>query len=219
LNAGGKSVWWTFTPADNGVLFLSTTNSTFDALLGLYLGDHVDSLTRVASNDDAFSGSRYSELITAVRKGLVYRIAVDGFDGASGTVFLSYAFTPGTVFSVTVTNTPGGVVSPASGSYPSNATVQFTALPQANYEFAQWQGSVISTENPLLVTVVSNMTLTASFQPHAFTDDFETGTLTKLPWTVSGNSPWLVRTMWPILISVENLPRVPALSPMAKPVH
>jgi len=187
-------VWWNFTPSDNGVLFLSTTNTTFDTLLGLYVGDHVDTLTTIASNDDAFNGSGYGELITAVQKGQTYRIAVDGFDGVSGAMFLSYTFTPGTVFSVAVNNTVGGIVTPPSGLYPSNATVQLTAVPQPNYVFARWQGSVNSLLNPLLITVVSNVSITAVFSPHLFADDFETGNLTKLPWTSSSSVRWLVQT-------------------------
>ncbi len=37
-NTGGKSVWWSFQPSADGVLTLSTTNSTFDTLLAMYVG-------------------------------------------------------------------------------------------------------------------------------------------------------------------------------------
>ena len=36
------------------------------------------------------------------------------------------------------------------------------------------------------------MTLTARFNAHAYTDGFESGTLTALPWTSGGNLPWQV---------------------------
>ena len=56
-NAGGKSVWWSFTAPADGVLTLNTTNSTFDTLLGLYTGTNVAALTPIADDDDAYPGA------------------------------------------------------------------------------------------------------------------------------------------------------------------
>jgi len=50
---GGKSVWWLFHAPSDGVLFLTTSNSTFDTVMGLYQGTRVTNLTTIASNDDA----------------------------------------------------------------------------------------------------------------------------------------------------------------------
>ena len=51
-----------------------------------------------------------------------------------------------------------------------------------------------STANPLSVVVNRNMSLTARFRARQFTDDFESGGLTALSWTTSGDKPWLVQS-------------------------
>src|SRR5207244_3008564 len=68
-NAGGKSVWWSFQPSADGALTLTTTNSTFDTLLGLYTGDKVSELTTIASNDEAYPDAPggFSALTNGVR--------------------------------------------------------------------------------------------------------------------------------------------------------
>lgn len=90
-NSGGKSAWWSFRPSADGVLTLTTTNSSFDTLLAVYQGTRVDGLTTLASNDNASGGSVFSTLSLVVRRGLDYRIAVDGVDGDSGVVLLGYS--------------------------------------------------------------------------------------------------------------------------------
>ena len=195
-NAGGKSVWWQWTAPEDGVLFLSTTNSTFDTLMGLYTGDRVDSLTTIASNDDAYNGVSFSKITQAVRANQLYHIAVDGYGGASGTISLTYAFTRSQLFTLTLAAPTNGTIIPAAGvsSYQSNATVTLFATPSPFYYFAGWQGDVTSSANPLSVVMSTNLTLAASFLPHALSDDFETGNLSKLPWVTAGNAPWRVQT-------------------------
>ncbi|MEI6861142.1 MAG: immunoglobulin domain-containing protein [Verrucomicrobiota bacterium] len=88
-NAGGKSVWWTWTPTASGTVSISTANSSFDTLLGVYTGTTVSALTTIASNDDVATGSHSSLVSFAANAGTAYRIAVDGFSGTSGTISLS----------------------------------------------------------------------------------------------------------------------------------
>src|SRR5207247_13235 len=89
-NTGGKSVWWKFAAPANGVLTLSTTNSSFDTLMALYTTNNaatnagITSLVVVASNDDAADGVTFSKISQAVAQ-RTYWIAVDGYNGASGT--------------------------------------------------------------------------------------------------------------------------------------
>ena len=47
-NAGGKSVWWTWTAPASGNVVIDTIGSTFDTLLGVYTGTAVNALTQVA---------------------------------------------------------------------------------------------------------------------------------------------------------------------------
>jgi hypothetical protein len=88
---GSRSVWWTWTAPDNGTLNLSTVGSTFDTLLSIYTGTAVAALTRIAADDDS-GGDFTSSLSTAVTRGTVYQIAVDGFGAADGRARLSLGF-------------------------------------------------------------------------------------------------------------------------------
>ncbi len=86
--AGGRSLWYAWTPARSGLVELSTCGLV-DTLLGVYTGTAVASLHEVASNDDAPPGRcEYpggSAVRVAVEAGARYMIAVDGKDGAIGT--------------------------------------------------------------------------------------------------------------------------------------
>ena len=87
-NAGGKSVWWSFTPSANGQVTVNTAGSSFDTLLGVYTGSAVNALTLVASNNDVGGGTLTSALSFAGVSGTTYYIAVDGLNGASGSITL-----------------------------------------------------------------------------------------------------------------------------------
>jgi hypothetical protein len=195
-NAGGKSVWWSFTPSADGALSLTTSNSTFDTLLGLYTGTSVSELTTIASNDDAYPGAPggFSALTQAVRSNQTYYIAVDGYGGASGVAYLGYAFTPAIVFGLTTSSTGHGQAAPPSGDVVSGSTATLTATPDQFYAFGSWSGSFSSMANPLSLVVNSNVSLTANFLPIVFTDDFETGNFSKIGWTSSGDAPWTVQS-------------------------
>jgi subtilisin family serine protease len=190
-NVGGKSVWWKFTAPANGVLSLSTTNSSYDTLLGVYSGTLVGLLTNLASNDDAPNGS-FSETSVPVLAGQTYRIAVDGFAGSVGTANLTYAFTTSAVYTVTVSTSGTGTVTPGTALYASNAVVSLTATPGAEAVFSQWTGGMASMANPLSFNVRSDLSLTAVFGAQSHTDGFESGDLTGLAWISSG-VPWVVQ--------------------------
>jgi hypothetical protein len=94
-NAGGKSVWWTWTAPDNGEVRINTDGSSFDSLLAVYTGTRFSDFAVAATNDD------HGVLVTSsvrfqVAKGTNYLIAVDGFNTGSGADFgsinLSLAF-------------------------------------------------------------------------------------------------------------------------------
>jgi PASTA domain len=81
-NAGGASVWYRWTAPADGRATVSTCGSEFDTLLAAYTGDAVNSLIKVASNDNA-CGTR-SSISFVTDQGVTYRIAVDGANGAVG---------------------------------------------------------------------------------------------------------------------------------------
>jgi len=87
-NSGGASIWYRWTAPYSGNVVITTEGSNFDTLLGVYRGSAVNSLTLVAADDDAGTGSA-SLISTSVVAGTTYQIAVDGFNGASGRVVLN----------------------------------------------------------------------------------------------------------------------------------
>ena len=89
--AGGKSVWYRWTPQSNGTVEVNTAGSSFDTLLAVYTGGAVNSLTPVASNDDDPSGGTRSKVSFAATAGTTYRIAVDGYNAATGSIALNLA--------------------------------------------------------------------------------------------------------------------------------
>jgi hypothetical protein len=106
--SGGKSIWYTWTAANNGLVSLSTAGSNFDTTLGVYTGTALSALTQVAANDDEnFAAGRYTSRVTfnAVA-GRTYQILVDGYAGASGAVNLALSQTVTSRSTATATSAP-----------------------------------------------------------------------------------------------------------------
>jgi hypothetical protein len=93
-NGGGASVWWRFRAPATGKLRLSTSGSSFDTLLGVFRGSSVAAAREVASNDNASSTDLTSTVVAKVKRGVTYRIAVDGVNGAQGAIALAYRYAP-----------------------------------------------------------------------------------------------------------------------------
>src|SRR5664279_1501523 len=106
-NAGGASVWFRWVAPANGTVTFNTEGSSFDTLLGVYIGTSVSALSPVASNDDVQYPADLTSAVTfdAV-SGTEYRIAVDGYGGLSGNYALTwlYPVVNETVLSTAVTN-------------------------------------------------------------------------------------------------------------------
>jgi len=92
-NAGGKSVWWTWTAPFSGRATLSTSGSNFDTLLAVYTGAAVNSLTTINSNDNDGTNAS-SRLAFNCVAGTAYPIAIDGRAGAAGNIMLTIAASP-----------------------------------------------------------------------------------------------------------------------------
>jgi hypothetical protein len=201
-NVGGHSIWYSWRAPQDGELRLTTSGSTFDTLLDLYVGTNLVSLIDVINNDDAYEGAKYSELVYGVVSNQLYYISVDGYGGESGTVYLQYAFvppTPGQFFSLSTAASPGGRVSPPSGSYRSGARATLTAIPDINFEFSGWEGDVQSLNNPLTLQMMQNYTVRGTFRLISntnapVTDGFETGNFKQLAWQFPSGSYWIVQT-------------------------
>jgi hypothetical protein len=195
-NAGGKSLWWSYQPSSDGLLSLSTADSTFNTLLALYSGatNQMAALQLVAANDDASPGSGFSKITQSLRGGQRYFIAVDGYKGSTGTVNLAYSFSSSRLYNLKIDVAQGGSVSPTTGDYQEGTSVLLTATPDPFFWFDSWDGTVHSTENPLPLVMKGNVELVPRFRPIEFSDGFETGNLSKLAWQTSTNMPWSIQT-------------------------
>jgi M6 family metalloprotease-like protein len=89
-NVGGRSVWYYWTAPNHGSVVIDTAGSSFDTVMAAYVGNNVGALTLTAFNDD--SGGVTSQVSFPVLAGTTYRIAVDGFNGAFGTVVINWNF-------------------------------------------------------------------------------------------------------------------------------
>ena len=87
--SGFCSVWHRWTAPASGTYTVFTDGSTFDTLLGVYTGDEIGSLTKVAANDNAFSTVRWSRVRFNATAGTTYFIAVDGVRRQGGSYVLT----------------------------------------------------------------------------------------------------------------------------------
>ena len=80
------------------------------------------------------------------------------------TVALTYTLT------IIVSPTLSGDVTPNPPGwvYAENTLVELTANPAQGYEFIRWTGDLVSTINPITITMTRNMTLTANFNQTRF---------------------------------------------------
>ena len=120
---GGKSVWYRWTAPVSGVCRFETTGSGFDTILAVYAGASVGGLTRIVANDDA--GGLQSLVQFRAQAGVTYRIAVDGYAAASGSIALRWS--PGDLTPPTVT-----FLSPAAGTRLVSAVVTVTGTASDN---------------------------------------------------------------------------------------
>lgn len=92
-NTGGTSVWWRWTPSQDSTvrttLRLTTAGSTINTLLAVYTGDSVSALAPVAAASSPEGGP--ATLAVQAAAGVTYAIAVDGRDGAGGSLSLAWA--------------------------------------------------------------------------------------------------------------------------------
>lgn len=169
---GGTSVWWTWTAPATFEVTLDTFGSDFDTLLAVYVGDAVDSLLEIASNDQA-PGSDQSAVTFQAFAGTTYRIAVDGWNGDTGIIHLNLSGLSGPAndnyyeatplpgsFSVTTTGNNVGATSepgePVHANVASgNASVWWTWTAPSN------GGVVIHTDGSSFDTVLGVYTGTS----------------------------------------------------------
>jgi Ca2+-binding RTX toxin-like protein len=156
-NAGGHSVWYSWTAPANGNESVTLFDSDFDTLLAVYTGDVLSSLTTIASNDDV-GGTAQSAVSFPVSSGVTYLIAVDGFSGKVGHIDLIWTQAPAndnfadaqvlpTATSGSVTGTTGGATPEVGEPLAFVGTIWYTwtAPRDGTYKFDTVGSTVFDT--------------------------------------------------------------------------
>ena len=146
-------------------------------------------------------------------------------------VFEDETEAPTVFFNVEASASQGGSVDSTGGSLASGSTLTITATPEAEYLFTGWTGTS-SSENPLTITVNSNLTITANCEKRKYpltinkkgegtvteeivstgkSTDYDSGTIVKLTAVPSDgyahmrwNNNGVLDTLNPIQITVDS---------------
>jgi len=177
-NAGGHSIWYTWNAPSTKAVTIDTINSSFNTLLAVYTGNAVNALTLVTSNDDIAPGFQQSRVTFNATAGTTYQIAVDGYNGASGSVVLTLNQTienDNFVNAESIGGVGGVVYGSTSGATKEPGEPDHAGNPGGNSIWYYWTAPISGTAtfntlgsqfNTLLAvytgTVVSNLTLVAS---------------------------------------------------------
>ncbi len=133
-NPGGRSVWWRWTSPSAGNVTIDTRGSYCDTILGVYTGNALGNLTRIANNDDVSAGTIQASTVTfAVTAGTAYRIAVDGFNNiVQEPADTAGADSAGVTLNLNFTSTGDSIpiitTQPASGTTTSGGSALFSVV-------------------------------------------------------------------------------------------
>ncbi len=192
--AGGASVWWRWTAPANGTLRVTTADSNFDTLLGVYTGSAVGSLTQLGANDDSVTPEQdpsptrpRTSIVTlnGITSGTTYFFAVDGWQGEWGSVVLNIEFTPllppvistqpqsqsvlvGSAVTFSVTASGAGTLGYQwfrNGSAIAGATSASLALTNVQAADAGTYTVLVSNQNGSVTSTGATLTVTAPSAP------------------------------------------------------
>ena len=124
-NAGGASVWWSWTSPFSGYITISADLVIWGSyhgsgLLGVYTGTSVSTLVAVASSQSVFGGPAQVSFLAAA--GTTYQIAVDGQYASGGTITLRLMPTQPPSVSITSPTSGSAFLAPASITISASAT-------------------------------------------------------------------------------------------------
>jgi len=140
-NPGGSSIWYRWTAGISGPVTFNCLGSTFDTVMAVYTGSSLASLTQVAANDDATPSVVQSQVIFTASAGTVYRVAIDGYDGASGLVKLSWRYLSAPSFTMIKPTTMGQTQLALTGQVGDVYEVQESS------DLVSWEVFLIVTNN------------------------------------------------------------------------
>jgi hypothetical protein len=129
-NAGGHSLWWTWTAPSLGTVTIGTGGSAFTTLLGVYTGSSVSALTVVTNSDGLNRANGFASLTFAVAPGTQYYIALDGYNGEAGNAAFAFRF------SEDVTAPAVVIQSPKAGTSVTTPTITLKGTASDNVAVA-----------------------------------------------------------------------------------
>ena len=154
-----NTIWWAWTAPLNGTATFSTTNTTFDTVLGIYTGSSVSNLTQVCLDDDG--GPNFtSKCSFTLTRGTTYYIAVSGYDNSNqGTIYLDWSLKPAYTMRFNANGGQGStVIIQECGMELVPPTVT-----RIGYAFTGWRPTVPE------MTPASNATYMAQWQANNYT--------------------------------------------------
>lgn len=128
---GGASYWYSYTATNGGTIQFNSAGSTFDTILAVYTGSGASfsSLTSVGSGytTNYMEQGQPVVVLSNVNAGTKFFIAIDGYQGASGSAVLNIVRNPGPIVVNTNTitnNTPTvAISSPANDSLSTSSNI------------------------------------------------------------------------------------------------
>ncbi len=133
-SAGGRSVWWRWTPPSDGSVTIDTKGSYYDTTLAIFTGSALSSLATVAVSDDIQDGVIQASTVTFnVTANTTYQIAVDGFNGGDATgadtggITLNFNFIATVGTPPTITTQPTNATATVGGSASFSVTASGSA--------------------------------------------------------------------------------------------
>lgn len=119
-NSPWRSVWWHWTATSNGPVEIRTQGSALNTRLAVYTGSAVSSLTLVANNT-ATDGCSWSQVSFTASGSATYRITVDGYNGAMGSIKLTVR-SSGSATTYTNLSFDRGTLQRSSGQFQARVT-------------------------------------------------------------------------------------------------
>ena len=155
---GGHSLWVSWVAPTNGVATFDTHGSSFDTLLSAYTlnstnSTGVNQLHEEARNDDDPGSEPASLIQIGAIAGRSYEIAMDGYEGATGSVVLNWSFFPSASPPPIIVSTPNDQAAKQGDTV--NLTVNMTT--SANLQLAWFFNSVEDTNQAGTNYVISSL--------------------------------------------------------------
>lgn len=134
-NPGGKSIWWRWTANSSREVTLTTAGTPFNTLLGVYTGNNVAALARIASDSNSGGVTNRSIVKFNSVAGQTYFIAVDGLNAASGRINLALSVSGSTGV---VAPTLAGTVNAMGTQFSLAGTPNFTYSIETSTDLVDW---------------------------------------------------------------------------------